>query len=251
MDPGALSSAVWRWDLPRPVAHIQSSTAPPGFGNLGRSFLIDDLLKDVDPLAMKCLPVAYSHLPVTQCPTTEQFSPLGSTYPRAWTFQLLRTSDRWQAFYPQPFTGNVYETDFSKYFYLQSVPFYSACCGGSCQHPASPTAFPRNEMLLPLSGQDANSKTRRVILRRAVFSEEQRKALEKMFQKQKYISKVDRKKLAVKLALKESQVKIWFQNRRMKWRNSKEKSVLLNTFLKEDSAEQNLSRTVQCIHTPC
>ncbi|KAE8615772.1 hypothetical protein XENTR_v10008612 [Xenopus tropicalis] len=251
MDPGALSSTFWGWDLPRPAAHIQSSTVPPVFGNLGRSFLIDDLLKDVDPLAMKCLPVAYSHVPVTQCPTKEQFSSLGSTYPRTWTFQLLRTSDRRQPFYPHPFTGDVYETAFSKYCYLQSAPFYSACCGGSCQHPASPTAFPRNEMLPPLCGQDASSKTRRVILRRAVFSEEQRKSLEKMFQKQKYISKVDRKNLAVNLALKESQVKIWFQNRRMKWRNSKEKSVLSNKFLKEDSAEQKLSRTVQCIHTPC
>lgn len=64
------------------------------------------------------------------------------------------------------------------------------------------------------------------MLRRAVFSDVQRKALEKMFQKQKYISKPDRKKLAGKLGLKDSQVKIWFQNRRMKWRNSKERELL-------------------------
>lgn len=100
-----------------------------------------------------------------------------------------------------------------------------------------------------------------------MFSDVQRKALEKMFQKQKYISKPDRKKLASKLGLKDSQVtcsgilgtleksvrnlrvkaplrtdripptlthplssglqvKIWFQNRRMKWRNSKERELL-------------------------
>ncbi|KAG9352110.1 hypothetical protein JZ751_020523 [Albula glossodonta] len=72
----------------------------------------------------------------------------------------------------------------------------------------------------------ARGKPRRGMLRRAVFSDLQRKALEKMFQKQKYISKPDRKKLAAKLGLKDSQVKIWFQNRRMKWRNSKERELL-------------------------
>ncbi|XP_028306822.1 homeobox protein DBX1-B-like [Gouania willdenowi] len=69
-------------------------------------------------------------------------------------------------------------------------------------------------------------KPRRGMLRRAVFSDLQRKALERTFQKQKYISKPDRKKLATKLGLKDSQVKIWFQNRRMKWRNSKERELL-------------------------
>ncbi|XP_028286292.1 homeobox protein DBX2 [Parambassis ranga] len=68
-------------------------------------------------------------------------------------------------------------------------------------------------------------KSRRGILRRAVFSEEQRKELERTFRRQKYISKTDRNKLAADLSLKESQVKIWFQNRRMKWRNCKEKEV--------------------------
>ncbi|XP_064192281.1 homeobox protein DBX1-B-like [Anguilla rostrata] len=72
----------------------------------------------------------------------------------------------------------------------------------------------------------ARGKPRRGMLRRAVFSDLQRKALEKMFQKQKYISKPERKKLAAKLGLKDSQVKIWFQNRRMKWRNSKERELL-------------------------
>lgn len=52
----------------------------------------------------------------------------------------------------------------------------------------------------------ARGKPRRGMLRRAVFSDVQRKALEKMFQKQKYISKPDRKKLASKLGLKDSQV---------------------------------------------
>lgn len=53
---------------------------------------------------------------------------------------------------------------------------------------------------------NSNPKSRRGILRRAVFSEEQRKELEKTFRRQKYISKMDRNKLAADLSLKESQV---------------------------------------------
>ena len=50
-------------------------------------------------------------------------------------------------------------------------------------------------------------KPRRGMLRRAVFSDLQRQGLEKRFQVQKYISKPDRKKLAEKLGLKDSQVR--------------------------------------------
>lgn len=46
------------------------------------------------------------------------------------------------------------------------------------------------------------------MMRRAVFSDLQRKGLERRFQIQKYISKPDRKKLAEKLGLKDSQVGI-------------------------------------------
>ncbi|KAG8439744.1 hypothetical protein GDO86_005787, partial [Hymenochirus boettgeri] len=245
MNPGALSPCLWGWDHLRPTAHIQHTTVPNGFGNWGRSFLIDDLLRDVGPLAMKCLPVACSTGQITLCSTTELINPLEGSCPGNFTFQLVTPSDRLSSPYQQHLTGKILPTTFSKYLFHHPVPFYSAFCGGSCQQPASPTAFPRNETLLPLLGQDTN-KSRRVILRRAVFSEDQRKALEKMFQKQKYISKVDRKKLAVNLALKESQIKIWFQNRRMKWRNSKEKEVLSTKFSKEDCLE--LSMTGQCIH---
>ena len=52
-----------------------------------------------------------------------------------------------------------------------------------------------------------SGKPRRGMLRRAVFSDYQRKGLEKRFQVQKYISKPDRKKLAEKLGLKDSQVR--------------------------------------------
>ncbi|CAF3436305.1 unnamed protein product, partial [Rotaria sp. Silwood2] len=73
------------------------------------------------------------------------------------------------------------------------------------------------------------NKIRPRMLKRAVFSDQQRKGLEVAFLKHKYITKPERKKLAQRLDLKDSQVKIWFQNRRMKWRNTKERDLLTST----------------------
>uniref|UniRef100_A0A8B9FG39 Homeobox domain-containing protein n=1 Tax=Amazona collaria TaxID=241587 RepID=A0A8B9FG39_9PSIT len=117
---------------------------------------------------------------------------------------------------------------------VQSVPpktFSFPYFEGSFQPFIRSSYFPAASTVVPIPGTfswplAARGKPRRGMLRRAVFSDVQRKALEKMFQKQKYISKPDRKKLAAKLGLKDSQVKIWFQNRRMKWRNSKERELL-------------------------
>ena len=58
------------------------------------------------------------------------------------------------------------------------------------------------------------------VISRPVFSKNQRQGLEDAFSKTKYITKQQRIILAHDLKLKEFQVKIWFQNRRSKWRNS-------------------------------
>ncbi|XP_023247464.1 H2.0-like homeobox protein, partial [Copidosoma floridanum] len=57
---------------------------------------------------------------------------------------------------------------------------------------------------------------------RAVFRSLQHKGLERRFSIQKYITKPDRRQLAATLGLTDAQVKVWFQNRRMKWRHAKE-----------------------------
>ncbi|KAJ8412589.1 hypothetical protein AAFF_G00129250 [Aldrovandia affinis] len=53
---------------------------------------------------------------------------------------------------------------------------------------------------------------------RTIFSDHQLFALEKKFQKQKYLSTPDRSDLAHSLVLTQVQVKTWYQNRRMKWK---------------------------------
>ncbi|XP_062990876.1 homeobox protein DBX2 [Elgaria multicarinata webbii] len=255
MLPGALA-----WHCGSSAA-LLSLPAAPGFGNLGKSFLIENLLRaggaPPPPAAHSLLATP---VPLKLCPAAaaaEQISARGGAFPsRGWPFQALRSSsaaddgssnrapaDRDGTFQPAA-------TALPKHFFLRAPPIYSACCGGSCQHPCTPTAFARQESILPLLTQD--SRSRRGILRRAVFSEDQRKALEKMFQKQKYISKTDRKKLALSLGLKESQVKIWFQNRRMKWRNSKEKEVLSNRCLPEEGLQKSyLSKSLNFTSPPC
>lgn len=76
----------------------------------------------------------------------------------------------------------------------------------------------------PIHGQTRPRRPRRPWTR-AVFSNLQRKGLEKRFQVQKYLTKADRHQLAAMLGLSDNQVKVWFQNRRMKWRQEARESV--------------------------
>ncbi|XP_014231990.1 homeobox protein DBX2-like [Trichogramma pretiosum] len=71
--------------------------------------------------------------------------------------------------------------------------------------------------------ENNNNNSRRKSWSRAVFSSLQRKGLEKRFIIQKYITKPDRRQLAGTLGLTDAQVKVWFQNRRMKWRQKIQK----------------------------
>ncbi|KAG1938331.1 homeobox protein DBX2 [Pimephales promelas] len=146
----------------------------PGFGNSGKCFLIDNLLRSSSsPEAGVCVPA----------------------------LKCVSPGDR----IPPVLVSGV------------APP----CCSGPASGNTSPL-FTRGVGAV-LWSPALGSGSRSGILRRAVFSEDQRQELEKTFRKQKYISKTDRHRLATDLGLKETQVKIWFQNRRMKWRNSREK----------------------------
>ncbi|KAG6801225.1 H2.0-like homeobox protein [Apis mellifera caucasica] len=91
----------------------------------------------------------------------------------------------------------------------------------------------------PANQSESNTRRKRS-WSRAVFSSLQRKGLERRFSLQKYITKPDRRQLAATLGLTDAQVKVWFQNRRMKWRHTKESesAALSNLDSQKDSSRK-------------
>ncbi|XP_069719665.1 NK1 transcription factor-related protein 2 [Phaenicophaeus curvirostris] len=79
-------------------------------------------------------------------------------------------------------------------------------CGASPEPPCSPRGRRRC---------GATGKPRRA---RTAFTYEQLVALESKFRATRYLSVCERLSLALSLSLTETQVKIWFQNRRTKWK---------------------------------
>ncbi|TMS01380.1 homeobox protein DBX1-A [Larimichthys crocea] len=241
MIPSVLAPPALYPGLYRPAAALPLHQTLPSVFPTHSSFLVEDLLRISRPTAAaafinRTVPSASASLPTATttlsfsgahalATTRESCSPKTSVpSSKDPTFLKFGVS---AILAPSPKTASSPPV----IHHLHSKSFPIPCFDGTF-HPIFRTPYlPASSSVVPIPGTfswplAARGKPRRGMLRRAVFSDVQRKALEKMFQKQKYISKPDRKKLASKLGLKDSQVKIWFQNRRMKWRNSKERELL-------------------------
>ncbi|KAE8631164.1 hypothetical protein XENTR_v10001100 [Xenopus tropicalis] len=74
---------------------------------------------------------------------------------------------------------------------------------------------------------------------RPTFSGQQIFALEKTFEQTKYLAGPERARLAYSLGMTESQVKVWFQNRRTKWRK-KHAAEMATAKKKQDTETERL-----------
>ncbi|XP_018426931.1 PREDICTED: homeobox protein Nkx-6.3 [Nanorana parkeri] len=72
-----------------------------------------------------------------------------------------------------------------------------------------------NRTIIPTGNMDMSSRKKHT---RPTFTGHQIFALEKTFEQTKYLAGPERARLAFSLGMSESQVKVWFQNRRTKWR---------------------------------
>lgn len=101
------------------------------------------------------------------------------------------------------------------------------------------------------SGSSATDKDGKKKHTRPTFSGQQIFALEKTFEQTKYLAGPERARLAYALGMTESQVKVWFQNRRTKWRKKHAAEMVAAKRRQESQVDQHFSPSHHHIlHTP-
>ncbi|XP_066430670.1 homeobox protein notochord-like [Eleutherodactylus coqui] len=134
-------------------------------------------------------------------------------YPPVWLYKPAATG---YPNYGQPHTPAVSRGD-------------CMCSDPLCKEKGLAYSPCTNSPIGSISWRTGPCKMKRI---RTVFTPEQLERLEKEFLKQQYMVGTERVDLATTLSLTETQVKVWFQNRRIKWRKQslEQKKAKLSQF---------------------
>ncbi|XP_057679514.1 homeobox protein Nkx-2.2-like [Corythoichthys intestinalis] len=100
---------------------------------------------------------------------------------------------------------------------ILDLPDESAGCGAEDQDEVQEELSPHARPGATSKASGAASRGRK---RRVLFSKAQTWELERRFRQQRYLSAVERERLAGRVRLTPNQVKIWFQNRRYKMKRA-------------------------------
>ncbi|XP_062263173.1 homeobox protein Dlx4a-like isoform X2 [Platichthys flesus] len=95
--------------------------------------------------------------------------------------------------------------------YTRSPPRLTLCCLSSPEQDKPTTVIENGEVRL-------NGKGKKIRKPRTIYSSLQLQALNQRFQQTQYLALPERADLAAKLGLTQTQVKIWFQNKRSKYK---------------------------------
>ncbi|MBN3297169.1 NOT2 protein, partial [Amia calva] len=169
-------------------ANRNSSVSKPA---IGKSFTIEALLSKPDHISPGSERASPPHCGGKYQPIT---SPLALQTPVAhhlYTPSMMHSHPGYPLYFYPPFS---YQTTCRGSFYSQEIPLSKS----------SLHAF-----------KHKGGKSKRM---RTIFTNEQLSRLEKEFARQQYMVGSERFVLASALQLTEAQVKVWFQNRRIKWR---------------------------------
>ncbi|NWV11807.1 VEX1 protein, partial [Ptilonorhynchus violaceus] len=90
--------------------------------------------------------------------------------------------------------------------------------GGARETPGGCPSTARRPRRFPSPGHEAESAGAAPGRSRTKFSAAQLQELERSFREQRYIGAGEKRRLAAVLNLSQSQIKTWFQNRRMKFK---------------------------------